>query len=99
MPENHHYLQDNINFPLFEPVEITADVIEKAVRRLRGDSGPCGATSNHWTDFTLRFGKNSAILRTKIAELITKLANETVPGESIKTLMAGQVRPHPRTRH
>jgi hypothetical protein len=90
IPENH-YLQNNINFPLFEPVEITADVIEKAVRRLRGGSGPCEATSDHWTDFTLRFGKNSAILRTKIAELTTKLANEIVPWEKIKTLMASRL--------
>jgi len=77
--------------PNLGSTEITAEHVEKTARKLHGSGGPGGSTSEQWSDFILRHGKKSAILRDSIATLTMKLNEEIVPWSKIKALMANRL--------
>lgn len=77
--------------PSLLPVQITADVVEKVAHKLHGGGGPSGVKADQWTDFLLRYGRSSHQLREAVAALGNKLANEDVPWERIRGLMASRL--------
>ena len=74
--------------PLLEHVQITSSHIETIARRLHGSAGQSGTDADQWRSFLLRYGKASERLREAVAALTRLHANEVVPWESLRALVA-----------
>ncbi|CAB0001695.1 unnamed protein product [Nesidiocoris tenuis] len=74
--------------PLMVDVDVTANLIEKVARSMRGSAGPSGTNASQWQNMLLRFGAHSNQLREAIASLIRRMANNNVDWNRIKALLA-----------
>ena len=79
------------SFPHQEEVVITSAHVESAVRRMHGAAGPSGTDSAHWHSILLRFGAHSDRLRDQVAALTRKICNQTLPWESLRSLMSNRL--------
>ena len=74
--------------PPLEQVDVTSSHIEHVARSLRGSAGPSGTDADQWKSFLLRFGKASDRLREAVAASTRLHANEVVPWDDIRALLA-----------
>lgn len=74
--------------PYKQQVNITNEIVEKVIRKLHGGDGPGVSNSEQWSDFLLRYRKESNHLRDAVAYLANELSNKEVKWKQIHTLMS-----------
>jgi hypothetical protein len=77
--------------PLMPGLDVTAEHVEGIARKLQGGAGPGGSNAEAWQDWLLRFGVHSNELREAIAALTRRMANEIIPWEQTRALLANRL--------
>eukprot|EP00978_Attheya_sp_CCMP212_P029234 scaffold103337_cov31-Attheya_sp.AAC.4 len=74
--------------PEFVDVDVTADTVESATRKLSGSAGPGGINYVGLSHFLLRFGKTSAMLQEAVADFTRWMANDMPPWAAYRAMTA-----------
>ena len=72
-------------------LDITAETIEEVAKKLQGGAGPSGVHSLWWEHWMLRVGARSEKLREAVAALARVLANDVVPWQNVRALVANRL--------
>ena len=79
--------------PEMPTLDITAETIEKVAKELKGSAGPSGVHSLWWRPGALagaRGREERAAIREAVDALARRLANDVVPWEDVRALVAMQ---------
>ena len=77
--------------PELPTLDITADTIETIAKQLQGGAGPSGVHALWWEHWLVRMGTRSEKLREAVAALARRLANDIVPWQDIRALIANRL--------
>jgi hypothetical protein len=77
------------NPPVLTDVTVTEEVVATVAAKLSGGAGPSGADPVAISNWLLRFGKESELLRQEIAAVTEWLSNSNPPWAAYRAMMAG----------
>ena len=77
--------------PELPSLDITAQTIQMVAKQIQGSAGPSGVHAVWWEHWLVRCGTRSEKLREAVAALARRLANEVVPWEDVRAMIANRL--------